>query len=137
MNYSPLRRGWLLAAAVCFTAFAFAQTPASSGTGAIVGRVLNPSTGEYIRNAEVRIQDTPQVAVSEDGGYYRFPQVPAGEVTLVASYLGHETVTTRVNIAPGAPTTHDFELKPATAGPSAPGVRPGELITLGAFVVSS
>jgi len=72
-----------------------ARSQTSGHTGAITGRVFNPSTGEYIRNAEVRIHGTPQVAVSEDGGYYRLINAPIGEITLVASYIGHESVTRR------------------------------------------
>src|SRR2546421_12102484 len=70
---------------------------AAAGSGTITGRVLNPATGEYIRNAEIAIQGTRQVAVSEDGGYYHFDNAPAGEVTLVATYTGHEMVTAAVN----------------------------------------
>src|SRR5437016_5681653 len=72
-------------ATITLTFSAFAQ----SGTGAITGRVFNPATGEYIRNADVRIEGTPQVAHTEDGGYYRLLNAPAGSVKLVATYTGH------------------------------------------------
>lgn len=42
----------------------------AQATGTISGRVYNPATGEYIRNAEVRIQGTQISATTEDGGYY-------------------------------------------------------------------
>src|SRR4051812_8077324 len=64
---------------------------AQAAAGTITGRVLNPATNEYIRNAEVRIEGTNQIAVSEDGGYYRFVNAPVGNLTLTATYTGHET----------------------------------------------
>ncbi|MES2694810.1 MAG: TonB-dependent receptor [Verrucomicrobiota bacterium] len=131
MNVSTLRRGLALVAGLCLLALAHAQ---SAAVGAIAGRVLNPSTGEYIRNAEVRIQGTPQVAISEEGGYYRFPQAPVGEATLVATYLGHDTATARVVVTAGTSATHNFELKPAAANG---GSGAGGAVQLGAFVVAS
>ncbi|MDO8544812.1 MAG: TonB-dependent receptor [Opitutaceae bacterium] len=131
MNSLPLRHGILFAALLVFTGLTRAQTP-SAGMGGITGRIFNPATGEYVRNAEVRIDGTAQVAVSEDGGYYRLTSVPAGDVTLVASYLGYESVTARVTINPGATTTRDFELAGAGARPAA-----GEVVTLGAFLVEA
>ena len=78
----------------------------------IIGRVFNPATGEYIRNAEVRIEGTQQVAISEEGGYYRLTNSPLGEVTVVATYTGHESATARLTVSAGSPATHDFELAP-------------------------
>ena len=44
-------------------------TRAQSGAaGSIEGRVFNPLTGEYIRNAEVRIDGTDRLVVSEADG---------------------------------------------------------------------
>ena len=47
------------------------------------GRVFNTATGEYVRNAEVRVEGTTIAALSEDGGDFRLTGVPAGEVTVV------------------------------------------------------
>ena len=93
--------------------------------------MFNPSNGEYLRNAEVRVQGTPLVVVSEEGGHYRITNAPVGQATVVASYLGHETATATVSVAAGATATHDFELRPAA------GRATGETIQLGAFVVAS
>ncbi len=43
---------------------------AQSTAGSITGRIFNPATGEYVRNAEIRLQGTEQVAYSEEGGVY-------------------------------------------------------------------
>ena len=129
MNLTVLRRLILFTACLGLLAWARAQAPASSP--AITGRVLNAANGEYLRNAEVRIQGTSLVAISEDGGYYRINNAPPGEVTVVATYLGHAPTTTRVTVSATGPTNLDLELKPAA------GSAVGETIQLGAFVVSS
>ena len=49
----------------------------STSTGRVVGRVFNPSTGEYVRNAEIRVQGTQNTAYSEEGGVYQLDNVPA------------------------------------------------------------
>jgi len=77
-----LIRIFLLMASVCLATSGRAQT-----VGTITGRVLNPATGEYIRNAEVRVEGSPQVAISEDGGYYRLTSAPVGEVVITAPIL--------------------------------------------------
>ena len=104
----------------------------TAGTGTIQGRVLNPATNEYIRNVEVRIQGTNQVVSTEDGGYYQLHNVPAGTVTLVATYPGADSVTTTVSVEPGATAVKDLEVVATGARQT------GEnIVRLGAFVVET
>ena len=122
----------LIAGLCVLCALALTASAQSSPTGSINGRVLNPATGEYIRNAEVRIAGTQRVAVSEEGGYYRLLGAPAGEVTIVATYTGHETAEARLNVTAGAQATHDFELAPVGSR-----TKGGDTtVKLDAFVVS-
>lgn len=114
------------------TALVSAVSAQSAATGSITGRVFNPATREYIRNAEVRIEGTQQVAISEDGGYYRLGNAPAGSVTVTATYTGHESAKTTLTVSPGATATHDFELAPTDTRRVA-----NETVTLDAFVVST
>ncbi len=123
------RRAFGLIASLAVVLAALAQTAV---TGLISGRVFNPTTGEYVRNAEVRIEGTQQIAITEEGGYYRLPNAPLGAVTLRATYTGHESATTRVVVSAENPATHDFELASSSARSA-----PGEAVRLGAFVVSS
>jgi iron complex outermembrane receptor protein len=120
----------VLVAALGLVALAHAQPAA---TGAITGRVFNPATGEYIRNAVVRIEGTPQTTFSEEGGYYRLANAPAGDVTLTADYTGHESATAKLSITAGATATHDFDLAPS--GFRRPAA--DSTIKLSEFVVSS
>jgi iron complex outermembrane receptor protein len=113
-----------------------AQTPPAApgaSTGVITGRVFNPNTGEYLRNAQVRVQETGQTAVSEGGGEFRLAPVPAGPATLVVTYTGYRSATATVTVAPGGTVSQDFNLVSAidVAGTA------GETIKLGQFVVST
>lgn len=102
-------RTWL----ACFALFAFlaplavlAQTPA---TIVVTGRVFNNVTGYYVRSAEVRLVGTDNIVYTEDGGTYRI-EVPAGSVTLTASYSGVQSSTRTLNARPGEDNTLDFDL---------------------------
>jgi iron complex outermembrane receptor protein len=82
------------------------------GSGGVRGRVLNTATGEYIRNAEIRIEGTTITGLSEDGGAFRLGGVPAGEVTVVVKYTGLQEGRAVATVAPGQTATLDFALKP-------------------------
>lgn len=83
---------------------------AAEGTGVITGRVLNPATGEYVRNARIVVRETGQAATSGDGGEYRLPAVPAGPVTVMVSYAGYRTAPATVEVAVGTTTNQNFEI---------------------------
>lgn len=80
-------------------------------TGGVRGRVLNTATGEYVRNAEIRVEGTPIVAYSEDGGNFRLTGVPAGEVTVMVKYTGLQEARAVATIAANQEVTLDFELQ--------------------------
>ena len=54
----------------------------AQSTGTIQGRVYNPATGQYVRNAEVRLEGTNQVTTTENDGSFQFNYVPAGPATI-------------------------------------------------------
>ncbi len=127
--------GALLSVVVPFAPGLRAQTGAAAAnqpSGVITGRIYNPNTGEYLRNAQIRIEETGQTAISESGGEFRLAPVPAGRATLVVTYTGYRTATATVNVAAGAAVAQDFNLVSTTdAGAT------GETIKLGQFVVAS
>jgi iron complex outermembrane recepter protein len=134
MKTVALRFGLIFVALLCALTFALTAHAQGPATGTITGRIFNPANGEYLRNAEVRIPGTPLVAISEEGGYYRLTNVPAGPANLVATYIGHQTVTANLSVGAGATARQDFELPPA---PAVAGTRGEETVQLGAFVVTS
>jgi len=122
----------LVWAAVSFPALLSAQS--APATGSVQGRVFNPSTGEYVRNAEIRLKGTERVAYSEEGGAYQLDNVPAGSATLEVTFVGYQTNAAAVTVVPGAIATRDFEL--ASTLTPVPGAA-GETLKMGAFVVST
>lgn len=133
VSFSSASRRYALLGLIVLWIGAAAASVAQVPGGAITGQILNTDTGEYLRNATVRVEETGATAVSEDGGYYRL-HVPAGEFKLSVLYTGYPTATATVRVAPGVTTTRDFSLSSAgpTETPSA--IAP---IKLSSFVVSS
>jgi iron complex outermembrane recepter protein len=97
-----------LAAWLAFGAVSMAQPPL---TGTIEGRVFNPLTGEYVRNAEVRVQGTPIVAITAGDGRYRLGNVSTGAVTLTVTYTGYQPASATVTVGRGEIITRDFDLQ--------------------------
>jgi hypothetical protein len=110
---SLVRRAAL--SAILFFSMALSAFVQPAGTGSIVGWIFNPLMGECIRNAEVRVQGTDGIVVSETDARYRFSNVPAGNVTLAVSYTGYEPAVEGVAVAAGQVVTKDFDLQRTTA----------------------
>jgi len=114
-----------------------AAQPAASGR--VTGRIFNPATQEYVRNAEITVEGSNAIAFSGDDGSYVLSGVPSGDVTLTVTYTGYERATSKVTVPAGQTAVRDFELKGSTFGP---GARPGQgdagsVVTLEKFVVSN
>jgi TonB-dependent receptor len=109
-----------LAILFVFYASAGALTLASAAVqplaGTIEGRIYNPVSGEYVRNAEVRVEGTSILVFSGADGTYRISNAPAGAITLSVSYAGYRTSTGAIAIAPGQSVTHNFELSDTVSG---------------------
>jgi iron complex outermembrane recepter protein len=122
---------------------AFVLVPASlhaqaTGTGRISGRIFNPATQEYVRNAEVAVEGTNVVTISADDGTYVLSNVPAGNVTVAVTYTGYDRATASISLGAGQTATRDFELKGSTFRPAARATpSAGEVVTLEKFVVSN
>jgi TonB-dependent receptor len=82
------------------------------GSGVVRGRVLNTATGQYLHNAEVRVEGTDIVTYTDDDGGFRITDVPNGDVTIVVRYAGLQDIRTTTNIAAGKPTRIDIEMRP-------------------------
>ncbi|MBI5690145.1 MAG: TonB-dependent receptor [Verrucomicrobia bacterium] len=136
MPFRSLRR-LLSFAAACTALLAPALLPAQTpATGTITGRIINPATGEYVRNAEVSIRGTDLTAISEDDGTYRLAGVPAGDAALQVNYTGSTPVSVTVPVRAGEESRRDIELFSALARPAAPGTGKDGVLRLEAFTVS-
>jgi len=81
------------------------------GAGGVRGRVLNTATGEYVRNAEIRVEGTGIVTFSEDGGNFRINNVPSGEITVVVRYAGMQESRAAATVVANEVVSLDFELQ--------------------------
>jgi TonB-dependent receptor len=113
--------------------FSSLSSPAlAQGAGAIAGRVYNPATGQYVRNAEIRIVESGQSTVTGDGGAYRLSPVSPGTVTVEVTYTGYRTERSTMTVIAGQTAQLSFELRSTLAS----GATEGDAIKLDQFVVS-
>jgi TonB-dependent receptor len=133
MHPNPLRTLFALVVALLTALPAFAQAT----TGTIVGQVFNPSTGEFLRNAQVRIVESGDTTISADEGLFRLSPVPAGRVTVEVSYTGYRNVTASVDVAAGATVTKNFELVSTLQEAAKTTTAADGTVKLQAFTVSS
>jgi iron complex outermembrane receptor protein len=110
-----------------------AAQPAGAATGGVRGRVFNAGAGEYVRNAEIRVEGTSLAVYSEDGGAYVLTGVPAGPATLVVNYTGLQPATVALTVTAGQVATRDFELQPVALGARAA----SDVVRLEEFTVSA
>ncbi|MBO9544466.1 TonB-dependent receptor plug domain-containing protein, partial [Caulobacter sp.] len=94
------------------------SAPSAQGSGVVTGSVLDPATGDYLRNAIIKIGGR-QVATSGDRGEFRINSVPAGAVQLSVEFTGYVTRTVTVSVSPGTTTRQDVELRSSLAAASA------------------
>ena len=117
---------------VAYLLSAVALTAQSVGSGVIAGRIFNPATGQYLRNAEIRVVATGQAVTSGNEGDFRISPVAAGQAKLVVTYTGYRTATAIVDVTAGATVTRDFDLISSLQAEAAA----GDPVKLGAFVVA-
>ncbi len=100
-----------LVLSVAFTS-AIAQETA---TGTVRGKVQNASNGKYLENALVTVAGTNQQVRTNSFGDYEIKNLPAGEVSLRASYVGEPDLTTTVTVAAGEVANKDFTFRETAA----------------------
>ncbi len=107
----------------------------SAATGTIQGRVYNPASKEYVRDAEIRLEGTNQVAYTENDGSFHFRNVPAGPAAITITYTGYNTVKESFTVSAGQPAVREINLTSAAGSAAAP-AKDG-VVQLQAFTVSS
>ncbi|MBO9710296.1 MAG: TonB-dependent receptor [Caulobacter sp.] len=85
---------------------------AQVGVGVVRGRVLNTATGEYVRNAEIRVEGSTIAAFTEDGGDFRLTGVPAGDVIVSVRYAGLQDAKIPVAVGAGQVANLEVALNP-------------------------
>jgi iron complex outermembrane recepter protein len=129
-------RSWLIGLGVMLLLLlGSAHAQVSTAAGGLTGRVFNPASQEFVRNAEVRVAGTNVVTYTQDGGSYRLSNIPAGPVTVTVSYAGAEPASADLVIVAGQVATHDFDLQSTRL--VRPAVGTEEMVRMDAFVVST
>lgn len=85
----------------------------ASAKGTITGEVLDPATGEYLRDAIVELvaeDGNRRTVTSGEGGEYRLIDVPAGTVEIVVHYTGYAPQSASVRVSAGQTIRQDFAL---------------------------
>lgn len=122
---APARR----TASVAGPAGALSGSVAAGGHGVVSGRIFDPLTGEYVRNAEIRVRGTDLLSLSQGDGRYRLSDVPAGPVTITVSYPGLRSALAALTIVAGEVATQDFNLQRSESTDA--------VVQLGRFTVST
>jgi TonB-dependent receptor len=102
--------------------------------GEVRGRIFNPKTGEYVRNARIRLVETGETTVSEHEGAFRLAPVPPGGATIEVTYTGYRSLRARIEVPVGGTVTRDFELASDLTEPASGAET---TVLLEKFVVSS
>lgn len=83
----------------------------SAGPGNISGAVLDKTSGEMISFANVRLEGTSLGASTNEEGTFIINRVPAGEYTLITTYIGYVEQETSVTVVSGETLTVTVELE--------------------------
>jgi iron complex outermembrane recepter protein len=113
------RMRWFFALILTFV-FPVLGLHAQPTTGTINGRVFNPATGEYVRNAEVRLEGTNKLVTTESDGSFTFENVPSGQATVSVTYTGYNTAKVNVTVPAGAAATTEVNLTSTLQKPESP-----------------
>ncbi|WP_175414751.1 TonB-dependent receptor [Nibricoccus aquaticus] len=106
---------------------ALAASIAEAGT--ISGRVLNSSTGQYLKNAQVELVGSDRTTVTRDGGYFTFSDVAAGEAKVAVNYTGLDRLEQSVTVPETGTVNPELALTSKDYG--------SETIELAAFTVGA
>ncbi|MBM3843646.1 MAG: hypothetical protein FJ397_10390 [Verrucomicrobia bacterium] len=80
----------------------FALSLAAQGTGGVAGRITDAGNRLALAGARVSVAETGLTAFADAAGDYTLPAVPAGNRTLVFSYVGYAELTRSVTVGAGA-----------------------------------
>ena len=97
---SPPRRLRRFLAAVLLPLLAL--NLAAQGSGGVAGRITDAGNRLALAGARVTVAETGQTTFADATGDYSLPAVPAGNRTLIFSYVGYAELTRGVTVSAGA-----------------------------------
>lgn len=100
------------------TLMASGHTPAAAAAertdAHLAGHVIDAATGEHMPYVTVQVKGTNIGTVTDATGHYRIMDMPAGEVTVVASMMGYEPQELTVVMETGKTTELNITLSEAS-----------------------
>ena len=104
-------------AACCLLLFLLGLAAPAAAQTLLHGKVLDPD-GRALAGAAIRLEASSLSSRTSPSGDYRLPQVPAGERTIVVSYLGFADQQQNVTVPAGGELKVDFQLDRVVASES-------------------
>ncbi len=83
-------------------------------SGNVEGKIASRSTGEPLQNVNVYISGTTIGTTTDQNGFYKIKNIPAGKQTVVASIIGYETNSVDIFINDKQTINLSFNLKEAS-----------------------
>lgn len=77
----------------------------------VSGVIRDATDGETLIQANVRVEGTDRGAATNAQGFYVLPGLPAGDVTLVVSYIGYQPQRHELTLTPGEARRLDVRLE--------------------------
>lgn len=96
---------------VFFTLFFIGSLFAQNGI--IRGNVFDKDTGEPILYGTIRLGGTDRGTNTDENGFYTFSNVEAGEYNLIVTYVGYDSISVPVTLAPNKIVTKQINLQPS------------------------
>jgi iron complex outermembrane recepter protein len=78
--------------------------------GSISGQVSNVATGNLLEGAKIEIPELRLTALTDNTGSFVFTRVPEGTYDVVASYIGLDSIRTKLTIDRGRRAVRNFDL---------------------------
>lgn len=88
----------------------FSTSNAFAQTGVVTGTITSAESGKPLPGANVIIEGTSLGAAADQDGEYRVT-VPAGEQTVIVTFLGFQESRATVTVRAGETTTQNFQLE--------------------------
>lgn len=113
---TPIRTGPCILIALLIAATATVSPGAAlAQQGRITGRIFDDSTGQPLESANVVLVNTIYGTHSREDGVFTIPDVPPGEYTIQASYMGYQVLRRDVTVEAWRTVEEEFRLVPTVA----------------------
>lgn len=97
--------------AIMVIGFACYQPVQAQGTGTVSGIVSNAKTGDPLVGANVILKRTYMGSAADLNGFYEIKNVPAGDYTLLCSFMGYKEMTQKITVIAGEELEVDFSMQ--------------------------